>query len=87
MPNHAAYREPDIGGDPVLAAFRAQLSHTVAMPATPEMRLVWSPYKTGLQRAIEQVNPAAPLVARIGALLQLVYLKPSIEMEIAKPTD
>jgi arabinogalactan oligomer/maltooligosaccharide transport system substrate-binding protein len=54
VPNLAAYDEPDIGGDPVMAAFRAQLSSTVPMPATPEMRLVWTPYKTGLQRVLEQ---------------------------------
>ncbi|RMH40089.1 MAG: extracellular solute-binding protein [Deltaproteobacteria bacterium] len=54
VPNRAAYDEPDIGGDPVLAAFRAQLAHSVPMPATPDMRVVWTPYKTGLQRVIEQ---------------------------------
>jgi len=64
VPNLAAYDEPDIGGDPVLAAFRAQLEHTVPMPATPEMRIVWTPYKTGLQQVIEQGrDPAGVLDA------------------------
>jgi maltose-binding protein MalE len=47
--NRAAYREPDIGGDPVLATFRAQAEHTVPMPATPTMRAVWRPYQIALQ--------------------------------------
>ena len=64
VPNLAAYDEPDIGGDPVLAAFRAQLDETVPMPATPEMRMVWTPYKTALQKVIEQgADPAAVLAA------------------------
>jgi len=64
VPNLAAYDDPEIGGDPVLSAFRAQLEHTVPMPATPEMRLVWTPYKTGLQRVIEQGDaPAGVLTA------------------------
>ncbi len=64
VPNRAAYDAPDIGGDKVLGAFRAQLEHTVPMPATPEMRMVWTPYKTGLQKVIEQgEDPAAVLSA------------------------
>lgn len=51
VPNVAVYEEPDIGGDPVLGAFREQLEHTVPMPATPEMRMVWTPYARALERA------------------------------------
>jgi maltose-binding protein MalE len=52
VPNKGAYDHPDIGGDPVLAAFRAQLDRSRPMPATPAMRMVWTPYKTALQKAI-----------------------------------
>ncbi len=54
VPNRAAYRDPKVGGDVVLAAFRDQLEHSVPMPATPEMRMVWTPYKTALQKVIAQ---------------------------------
>lgn len=64
VPNRAAYREPDIGGDPVLAAFQAQAEHSVPMPATPAMRMVWTPYETALQKIIGQgADPAATLGA------------------------
>jgi len=64
VPNVAAYRDADVGGDPVLAAFREQLEHTVPMPATPEMRMVWTPYKNALQKVIAQnANPSDSLVA------------------------
>lgn len=64
VPNRAAYREPDIGGDPVLAAFQAQAEHSVPMPATPAMRMVWTPYETALQKIIGQgADPAATLAA------------------------
>lgn len=53
VPNNAAYENPDIAADPVLTAFRAQLSHTVAMPKTPAMRMVWTPYETALGRVIQ----------------------------------
>jgi arabinogalactan oligomer/maltooligosaccharide transport system substrate-binding protein len=62
VPNRAAYRDGEVARDAVLAAFRAQLEHTVPMPATPEMRMVWTPYETALQRVIEQgADPAAVL--------------------------
>ncbi|HEU5060099.1 MAG TPA: extracellular solute-binding protein, partial [Kofleriaceae bacterium] len=64
VPNRAAYREPDIGGDPVLAAFQAQAEASVPMPATPAMRMVWTPYETALQKIIGQgADPAATLAA------------------------
>ena len=63
VPNPAA-SDGELAADPVLGAFRRPLEHTVPMPATPEMRLVWTPYKTGLQRVIEQGHaPAAVLTA------------------------
>lgn len=62
VPNVGAYADPAVGGDPALAAFRAQLEHTVPMPATPEMRMVWTPYKVALQQIVAQgANPADAL--------------------------
>ncbi len=64
VPNIAAYSDPEVGADPVLAAFRQQLEHTVPMPATPEMRMVWTPYKNALQKVIAQgANPSDSLLA------------------------
>jgi maltose-binding protein MalE len=62
VPNSASYREPDIGGDPVLRAFRDQLAHTVAMPAAPAMRMAWTPYKTTLGAVLAGADPAAALL-------------------------
>jgi arabinogalactan oligomer/maltooligosaccharide transport system substrate-binding protein len=61
VPNRAAYDEADIGGDPVLRAFRDQLEHTVPMPAAPEMRMVWTPYRTALGTVL--AGTAAPAAA------------------------
>jgi arabinogalactan oligomer / maltooligosaccharide transport system substrate-binding protein len=63
VPNVAAYQEPDIGDDPVLGAFRRQLEHTVPMPATPEMRMVWTPYARALELAIGRGGDAARALA------------------------
>jgi arabinogalactan oligomer/maltooligosaccharide transport system permease protein len=63
VPNRAAYLEPDIGSDPVLAAFQAQAEDSVPMPATPAMRMVWTPYETALQKIIGQGADAAITLA------------------------
>ncbi len=63
VPNVAVYDEPDIGGDEVLAAFRRQLEHTVPMPATPEMRMVWTPYARALERAVARGADADDVLA------------------------
>jgi maltose-binding protein MalE len=46
VPNHAAAGV--VAADPTLAAFRAQLDHTVPMAMDPAMRMVWAPYKNAL---------------------------------------
>jgi maltose-binding protein MalE len=51
VPNPRAYGGA-LAGDPVLAAFRRQLEHTVLMPAVPLMRAVWTPYKNALGSVI-----------------------------------
>jgi maltose-binding protein MalE len=69
VPNLAAYREPDIGADKVLSAFRAQLEHTVPMPATPAMRMVWTPYKTALQAIVARgADPESSLGGAAGEI-------------------
>lgn len=52
--NHAPYRHADLAGNKALAAFRAQYDQTVLMPATPAMRMVWTPYRNALQKVIGQ---------------------------------
>lgn len=59
--NRAAYDQPDIGGDPVLATFRRQTAHTVPMPATPAMRTVWRPYQIALQDILRGGDPGDAL--------------------------
>src|SRR5262249_19041685 len=64
VPNVHAYDDPAVGGDPVLGAFRAQLTNTVAMPIHPAMRMVWTPYKTALQEVLGgRAEPGAQLRA------------------------
>jgi maltose-binding protein MalE len=46
--NSAAYRDRRIGGDAVFMAFRRQADVARPMPATPEMRMVWTPYDNAL---------------------------------------
>lgn len=59
VPNIGAYADPAVGSDAALAGFRAQLEHTVPMPATPAMRMVWTPYKVALQQIVAQGANAA----------------------------
>jgi len=64
VPNPAAYDDPDIARDPVLAAFRAQLASTVPMPKGSAMRMVWTPYKTALGEVLSgRAQPSAQLLA------------------------
>ncbi|HUS28657.1 MAG TPA: extracellular solute-binding protein [Kofleriaceae bacterium] len=46
--NIHAYDDPDVAKDPALKAFREQLDHSVPMPKSGAMRMVWTPYKTAL---------------------------------------
>jgi maltose-binding protein MalE len=61
--NVAAYRDPRIAGDPVLMAFRRQADTARPMPATPEMRMVWTPYDNALGAIlVRNVDPRAGLL-------------------------
>ncbi len=48
----AALEHPDIAGDPILAAFRAQLDHTVPTPNVPAMSSTWEPQARALRRVL-----------------------------------
>lgn len=62
VPNAGAYDDPDVAGDPILAAYRAQLVHTVQLPQDPAMRMVWTPYKTALGEVLAgRSSPAETL--------------------------
>ena len=62
VPNRRVYEDPVIGEDPVLSAFRAQAERAHPMSSSPEMRLVWTPYDTALQKVLAQgVEPARAL--------------------------
>jgi arabinogalactan oligomer/maltooligosaccharide transport system substrate-binding protein len=61
VPNPDAYRGA-LAADPALAAFRAQLAHTVPMPVSPAMRAVWTPYKNALGQIVSgAATPEAAL--------------------------
>jgi len=48
----AALEHPDIAGDPILGAFRAQLDATVPTPNVPEMASTWEPQARALRRVL-----------------------------------
>jgi maltose-binding protein MalE len=53
------YDDPQVREDTVLAVFREQLAHTVPMPNTPAMRMVWSPATVMMNKVINgKVAPA-----------------------------
>ncbi|MCW5809291.1 MAG: extracellular solute-binding protein, partial [Deltaproteobacteria bacterium] len=60
VPNRAAYDDPDVARDPTLNAFRAQLAHTVPMPKSAGMRMVWTPYKTALGEVLAGRSEPGP---------------------------
>lgn len=61
VPNVHAYDDPLLAKNATQAAFRAQLAHTVLIPATPAMRMVWTPYMTALAKV--QSGGTAPAEA------------------------
>ena len=64
VPNRRAYEDPEVGKDPALVVFRAQLEHTVAMPTGATMRMVWTPYKTALGEVLSgRAEPGAQLLS------------------------
>lgn len=72
----AAWDDPQIAGDPILAAFKAQLADSVPMSNRPEMRQVWEPAQRALRRVLR--GAAEPKVALADAQQQvLAALRPA----------
>lgn len=63
VPNRAAYDDPRVGKDAVLAAFRRQAEVAEPMPSTPAMQMVWTPYDHAIQRALGQGVDSARALA------------------------
>ena len=73
VPNPAA--DVETASDPVLAAFRAQLPHSVPMAMDPTMRLVWTPYRNALGEVI---------AGRSEAGAQLLAVEHEVQTYLAK---
>lgn len=64
VPNIHAYDDKQLASDPTVGVFRAQLQHVVAMPNDPNMRRVWTPYRTALGEVLAgRDEPGASLNA------------------------
>lgn len=50
--SRAAWEDPVLANDPVLAAFRAQLATTIPMDNRPQMRNVWEPAQLSLRKVL-----------------------------------
>jgi maltose-binding protein MalE len=50
--NRAAWNDPELANDPVLAVLRAQVANTVVTPKVKAMRSVWTPYRTALGKVL-----------------------------------
>jgi arabinogalactan oligomer/maltooligosaccharide transport system substrate-binding protein len=59
--NVAAYDDPAIGGDPVIATFRAQAALAVPMPKSAQMNAVWTPYEVALKEILRGGDPGDAL--------------------------
>lgn len=56
----AAWRDPRVAADPLLAAFRAQAMHAEAMPTSLRMRAVWVPVQEAMRKVLRgEPAPAA----------------------------
>lgn len=62
VPNIHVWDDPRLAADPVLSVFRAQSALAVDAPNQPNMRTVWTPYRTALGEVIAgRAEPAAQL--------------------------
>jgi arabinogalactan oligomer/maltooligosaccharide transport system substrate-binding protein len=60
--NKAVYNDPQVAGNTVLKAFRAQVDNAVPMPNVPEMTLMWSPVTTAMNAIVQKASsPKAAL--------------------------
>ena len=71
----AAWDDPRVAGDPVLAGFRAQLATATPMDNRPEMRTVWEPAQLALKKVLRgAASPAEG--ARAGARRHASIVRP-----------
>lgn len=70
--HRAPWQDPRVGQDPILAALRAQLPYTVAMPNRPEMNTLWEPMAVALRRVLR--GAASPEVAAVAAQKRVLSL-------------
>lgn len=60
--NKAAYADPRVARDPIIAGFRKQLETAEPMPNLAEMTLMWSPMTTAMNKMVKgSATPAAAL--------------------------
>ena len=59
----AAWDKPEIAGDPVLAAFRAQLPTTQPMSTARAMQAIWEPSQRALRRVLRGEATPGPALA------------------------
>ena len=65
VPNVHAWDDAALAHDDVLAAFRAQLDHVVAMPNDPRMRMIWTPYRTALGEVLSGRAEPGPSLDKV----------------------
>ncbi len=58
--DRAAWNDPKVAADPILAAFRQQLAATVPMSNAPAMRAVWEPAQRALRRVLRGAADPKP---------------------------
>ena len=80
----AAWEDPALASDAVLAAFRDQLDTTVPMDNRPEMRDVWEPSQLALKRALRG-DATAQAAAEAGHRRLLAITRPAPPATTAGP--
>jgi arabinogalactan oligomer/maltooligosaccharide transport system substrate-binding protein len=65
--NKAAYDDPQVANDPVLAAFKKQVEVAVPMPNLPEMTMVWSPATTMMASVVKHSIAPKPALEKAQA--------------------
>ena len=77
----AAYDDPRVSGDPILAAFRAQLDHTEPMPNLPAMSATWEPMAKALRRALRGAETPEEAAASAQAEYRVTSKPPPPEVD------
>jgi arabinogalactan oligomer/maltooligosaccharide transport system substrate-binding protein len=61
----APYETPEVQANPIIQAFKAQMTSAVPMPNVPEMTLVWTPVEQAMKRFLK--GESSPEAALAGA--------------------